>query len=157
MDKSDDEKVVSYAQVIVENPIFLIIMGDAFIISASEVNMKEPSLTHNPLVVPTSMTSVLKSENLASPPVCPSLLPTTITIRRYKTYDRSPIRRGALFAQRTVLKDLKIIRNAGELNGNVSLRLYRPSATVFATGPSRVFDRAFWDTMGENLLPLLVL
>jgi hypothetical protein len=148
-DASDDEDVL-YAQVKVENPIFLITIEDGSTHS-TEARVEEPRLVEDPPVASSPSTIVVKAP-------CSPIHPSSPARRQCKVYDRSSLCRSVRLAQRGVLSDLGIVGNDGKKTTRMQFRyaecLQRLLPPDLLTPLMSLKGRAFWDMVTEVSLHL---
>ncbi|CAN6382025.1 unnamed protein product [Urochloa humidicola] len=120
-DASDDEETLLGIGTPIENPIFLITIEDDPIHSMDEVKAEEAQLIEGPSleIVPPLATISTNDKYLGCPSIRPPSPPSMTARRQRKSYDRSSLRRSARLAQRSVLKDLGILRDDCSLNEDV--------------------------------------
>jgi len=158
-DASDDEQTVS--QVIVENPIYLIIIEDALAHSTTEVIVEVSQLADGPSLKAMSSPSATtgKEKDVPCPPVRSPSPPAVTARRRCKSYDRSSLRRSTRLAQRNVLNELGIVGKDGKLDDNAIQDIVGCLKNLLPPDLLKPLmelkGRAFWDLVAEVTLPLL--
>ncbi|CAN6236062.1 unnamed protein product [Urochloa humidicola] len=120
-DASDDEETLLGIGMPIENPIFLITIEDDPIHSMDEVKAEEARVMVDPSLEIVSPLATISTNDkyLGCPSIRPPAPPSMTARRQRKSYDRSSLRRSARLAQRSVLKDLGILRDDGNLNEDV--------------------------------------
>ncbi|CAO2143781.1 unnamed protein product [Urochloa humidicola] len=120
-DASDDEETILGIGTPVEDPIFLITIEDDPIHSMDEVKGEEAQLTEDSSLKVASPLDTMSTNDqyLGCPRIHPPTPPSMTARRQCKSYGRSSLRRSARLAQRSVLKDLGVLGEDGNLNEDV--------------------------------------